>query len=209
SGGIGIVPWALRGFVATAACIAVAAHVSTGSAPLGLGASALLLVSAALTARPMFLALKRPISSALVSRGPTVRIAFGTLMRSPRRSALVISTIGVGLGTVLWLWTLARSFEQSVLDVMPGVLRGDLAVSSSNVGAGYIEAPIDDALVAELQGIPGVRAVIGEQAADWKLNGGPISINAFDSAYFSDASLGRWRLIGRQLPGLWNSVALG
>jgi hypothetical protein len=113
---------------------------------------------------------------------------------APHARTAAIATLGVGLGTVLWLGVVARSFEQSVLDVMPGVLRADLAVSSAHIGAGYVEAPVDEALLTDLMRVPGVAAVVGEQAIDWTYDGGPISINAFDPAYFSDPAFaaGRW-----------------
>ena len=62
----------------------------------------------------------------------TGRLAAATLLRDPSRTALSIATIAVGFGTVLWMWTLARSFERSVIEVMPGKLRGDLVVSLYN-----------------------------------------------------------------------------
>lgn len=169
----------------------------------------MLVLVASVSARPLFSAVQRPLAWAMAVAGPVGKMALATLVQNPRRTALAISTIGVGLGTVVWVWTLARSFEQSVVEVMPGVLRGDLAVSSSNIAAGYVEAPVDDILVAELRQIPGVLAVAGEQAVEWRYAGGPIALNAFDSAYFVDAAFGRWHLIGRQLPGALDATARG
>ena len=201
--------WALRALVAALTMAAVSIHLTTGSAAVGMAASALLVIVAALVARPLFVGAQGLIRAALLGAGPTGRMALETLARNPRRTALAVSTIGVGLGTVVWVWTLARSFEQSVIDVMPGVLRGDLAVSSGSIAAGYVEAPVDDSLLGELRRIPGVRAVAGEQAADWRYGGGPIALNAFDPAYFTDATFGRWRLIGRRLPEALEATARG
>src|SRR5207247_1440167 len=105
-----------------------------------------------------------------------------------------------GSGGVLWGSVIARGFGQSVIDVMPGVLRGDLAASSAHIGAGYVEAPVDEALVSDLLRVPGVAAVVGEQAIDWRYAGGPIAINAFDPAYFTNPAFGHWPLIGPQDP---------
>src|SRR5207247_66808 len=153
-----------------------------------------------LAARPLLLVLERPLGMALRLAGPSGRLAQATLLHNPRRSALAIAALGVGLGTVLWLSVIARSFEQSVIDVMPGVLRGDLAASSAHIGAGYVEAPVDEALVSDLLRVPGVAAVVGEQAIDWRYAGGPIAINAFDPAYFTNPAFGHWPLIGPQDP---------
>jgi len=196
----GALPWVLRGLVVLLTAIALAIHLATGSTVVGIGASALLVIVAALVARPLFTGLAGVLASAMQWGGPTGRMAFETLVRNPRRTALAISTIGVGLGTVVWVWILAQSFEQSVVEVMPGVLRGDLAISSGNIAAGYVESPVDDTLTNELRSVPGVRAVAGEQAAEWHYRGGTIALNAFDPAYFVDPAFGSWRLIGRQLP---------
>jgi len=208
-GSAGALPWMIRGIVVALAAATLAVHLATGSAVAGIVASALLVIVAALAARPLFAALEGPLGRAMQHAGPTGRMALETLVRNPRRTALAIATIGVGLGTVVWVWTLARSFEQSVIDVMPGVLRGDLAIGSGNIAAGYVEAPFADAVLDELRRIPGVRAAAGEQATDWRYGGGPIALNAFDPAYFVDPTFGRWRLIGRQLPDALDATARG
>src|SRR5262249_46840274 len=93
----------------------------------------------------------------------------------------------------------------SVLEVMPGVLRGDLVVSSANMSAGYVEAPLDDAILPNIEAIPGVSVAVGEQTADWHYAHGPVALNAFDARYFDGTTFGAWRLIGRSLP---DSMAL-
>jgi len=208
--GVGPIRRAARPCLAAASGLAVVAHVLTGSVLSGLLASGLVVAALATSARPLVNALARPLEWA-GSRwlGPAGHFAVATLLRNPRRTALAISTLAVGFGSVLWLWTLARSFEQSVVEVMPGVLRGDLAVSSTNVGAGYVEAPLDEAVVAELLQVEGVAAVVAEQAVDWRYAGGPIALNAFDPAYFTDRAFGSWPLVGRRLPDAGEAVARG
>ena len=208
-GGRDGVPWAIRALILIATVGASALHAANGSVPWGLAASALAVIAAALAARPLLLILERPLGLALRLAGPSGRLAQATLLHNPRRSALAIAALGVGLGTVLWLSVIARSFEQSVIDVMPGVLRADLAASSAHIGAGYVEAPVDEALVSDLLRVPGVAAVVGEQAIDWRYAGGPIAINAFDPAYFTNPAFGHWPLIGPQDPELWEGVARG
>jgi putative ABC transport system permease protein len=200
----------MRVLVLVVAVLCLGLHIATESASVGLAATACCAVASAAFARPMLAWLGGP----LLLFGPRVfgapgKFAIATLLASPRRTALAISTIGVGFGTVLWWWIVAASFERSVLEVMPGVLRGDLAVSSANIGAGYLEAPVDESLVSELTAIPGVRAAAGERAIDWALAGNMIAINAFDPAYFNDPAFGEWPLVGRHLPDAADAVARG
>src|SRR5262245_6663281 len=183
-------------------------HLGTGTAASGLLTTSLVVLVGAMLPRVVLERLARPLTR-LAPRvaGATGRFAVATLLHNPRRTALTIATLGVGFGTVLWLWTLARSFEDSVVSVMPGVLRGDLAVSSANVGAGYVEAPLDDAILDELARISGVEGVVGEQAVDWPFKDGPVAINAFDPSYFVDPRFGTWQLMGRSLPGAFDAVS--
>lgn len=185
-------------------------HLMSGTAETGLAATALLTVAVALLARTIL----GGLAPMLQWLGPAMggaagRYAVGSLLRAPRRTALTVATVGIGFGAVLWMWTLGRSFELSINEVMPGVLRGDLAVSSPNIGAGYVEAPLDDAILVDLAATPGVQAVVGEQTADWHYDGGPIALNAFDSPYFGTTTFGGWPLAGRALPNAGAVVARG
>lgn len=205
-----LVPPRATGVILLVAICGVVWHLIAVTALSGLVASALVTITMAVLMRPA-LDVASPLLRGLGPgiAGATGRYAIGTLLRSPRRTALTIATIGIGFGVVLWLWTLAGSFERSVREVMPGVLRGDLVVGSPNVAAGYIEAPLDDGLLEAVGGIPGVRSVVGEMTADWQYGGGPIALNAFDPSYFSEDTFGGWRFIGRTLPDAGALVARG
>jgi putative ABC transport system permease protein len=171
--------------------------------------SAFLVVAAAVLTGPAVDLIAGPVARVARLLGPAGRLAGGTLVRNPRRTALAVVTLGIGLGTVLWVWTLARSFEQSVVEVMPGVLRGDLAVSSSNIGAGYVEAPMQEEIVRRISGLPGVAAAIGHQITDWHYRGGPVALNAFDSSYFDGPNFGRWSLVEGDVSDVLDRVAGG
>jgi putative ABC transport system permease protein len=207
-GGVG--PWLLRACVVLSTAALVAAHLITADVVTGLLASVLILVCGAVAARPL-LGATAGILGRVVPRlaGPTGRLAVATLIQNPRRTAVAIATLGVGFGTVLWLATVARSFEGSVLEVMPAKMRGDLSVGSTNIDTGSVEAAVDGLLIPALSHIAGVDAVIGERAADWHYAGGPIAIDAFDPSYFTDVRFGAPTLIGRQLPGALAAVARG
>ncbi len=205
-----IVSRRLRLAIAAVAAGLLGLHLVTGSPAAGLAATAAIVASVAALTRPLVSVLAGPLASVGPRLGGVVsRFAIANLFRLPRRTALTVATIGIGLGTVVWLWTLARSFEQSVLDVMPGVIRGDLVVSSANVSGGYIEAPLDDALLAGLSAVEGVASTVGEQTAEWHYADGPIAINAFDPRYFQTSEFGDWRLVGRTLANATDLVAGG
>ena len=173
-------------------------------------ATGLIAVGTALAARPLLDLIRRPLLT-LFRRlaGPTGELAIKNITQNPRRAALTVAMLGVGLACVFWLWMVAHSFQASVVDAVSGAMRADLVVSSSHIESGFLEAPVADDLVAELTHIPGVTAVVGERTADWQYGGGPISIDAYDPAYFVSADFGQWPLAGRGLPDLWQTVARG
>jgi putative ABC transport system permease protein len=198
-----------RGAPLALGLLALAHHLLTHSAASGLAATALFVVALAIATRPLLTLVGEPLRRVMARvGGPSGRLAMATLLANPRRSALAIAMLCVGFGSVLWLWTLARSFERSVLELLPGKLRGDLSVTSANVN-GYVEAPIDDAILPRLATVPGVAIAVGEQVAEWQYGGGPVAIDAFDPAYFTDDRFGEWALVGRRLPGLRAAVARG
>jgi len=201
--------------------IALAASLVAGSAAIvlerwtraaswGLVATFLLAVSAAFAARPLAEVLRSSwLRRRIAPAGPTLRLAVAALGRSPRRTALTVATLGVGFTIVTWLWVLANSVEQSVIHVMPGIFRADLVVGSVRLSSGYVEAPLDDGLVRELEQVPGVAVVVGEHSSDWHYAGGPIAINALDARFFLDPRFERWPLVGAAAPDVWRLMAAG
>jgi putative ABC transport system permease protein len=131
------------------------------------------------------------------------------MTRNPRRTALTVAMLGVGLGCTLWLWMIAQSFERSVVDVLTQAMRADLVVSSSHVESGFLESPVDASLLTELAATPGVRRVVGDRVVDGRHAGGTIAIDAFDPIYFTDPSFGQWPLVGERIPDVWSAVARG
>jgi putative ABC transport system permease protein len=183
---------------------------SMRSAPWGLLATLLVALGAALAARPLVGLLRAPsVRNRIESAGPTFRLAVSALGRNPRRTALTVATLGVGFAVVTWLWVLAQSVEQSVIHVMPGIFRADLVVGSVRIAAGYVEAPLDEAVLGELSTVPGVAAVVGEHSIDWHYADGPIAINALDARFFVDPRFERWPLVGPVLPDVWRAMADG
>ncbi len=200
----------LRLLTAAATAIAALLHMAGGSAGSALGASIGIAATASLAARPLVNGLAPPLMRLFTRIGtPSGRFAAATLLHNPRRAALTVATLGAGLGTATWLFIVAQSFERSITEVLPGIFHGDLSVGSANLQSAFTEASLDEALLTDLRRLPGVAVVAGELAADWHYAGGPIAINAFDPAYFTDPAFGEWRFVGTPLPGASQGLARG
>jgi putative ABC transport system permease protein len=202
--------WAVRGGVVVALVLTLVVQMLTRSGVLGLVATGLIAIGTALAARPLVHLVERPVVSALrVLGGPAGRFATAIVTRNPRRTALTVATLGVGLGSVLWISMLAHSLESSVVETLGRAMNCDLIVSSMYEGAGSVEAPIDDRLLTHLAAVPGVDAVAGERAVDWHHAGGPIAIMALDPSYLRGRTFGEWALNGEKIPDAWEKVARG
>ena len=209
-GGGGRVLWVLRGLALAAVGAGLAAQARHPSAASGLLATALVAAGTALAARPAVHAASFLLGAG--SRrlaGPVGRLAAASLLHNPRRTALTVATLGVGLGCVVWFWTMAESFRTSLVDALSAAVRADLVVTSAHVTSGYVEAPVSEEVAARLAAVPGVAAVIGSRVVDWPHDGRRIAIEAVDARYFADAGLGRWPLARQQITDVWNRVAGG
>ncbi len=205
----GTAMWSVRSVAVLAAVGTMMMQAAGGPPGWGLAATAAILVVAALMARPILHILEVPILRRASQRTAAGLFAVSGLARKPHRTALTIATLGVGFGTVIWIWIVAQSFEQSVIDAAAGVLRGDLAVSSSNVGDGFVEAPLDESILPLLRHIPGIRLAMGEHMIDWTYADGPIVISSFDPEYLASKEFGSWSLIGAASPHVWQEFAAG
>jgi putative ABC transport system permease protein len=189
---------------------AVLVHVLTKSVAWGLFTTGLIAVGIALSARPLVGWFGAPLARLFRNLGGATA-HFGTMvmLRNPRRTALSVAVLGLGVGFALWLRILAGSFENSVIAALSQAMRADLIVNSANIGFGFVEAPVDESLLEEIRRINGVAAVAGELARDWQYEGGPIALTAFDPIYFGTPAFGEWPLFGRRLENVWNEVANG
>jgi putative ABC transport system permease protein len=202
--------WFFRVAVLVCALIAVALEMTWRSGTWGLVASALLILGTALVARPVVDSIGPALSARLGPLlGPYLRLGAAQMARRPRRTALAVAILGVGTGSVLWVWMLASSFEQSVVAMLKATLRGDLYVSSAHVGSAFTEAPVSDELLPRLRGIRGVGDVIGTRDTVMQYEGGTIAIEAIDAAYFVNPAFRWFPLLGRHAPNVWESVARG
>jgi putative ABC transport system permease protein len=200
----------VRGGVFLGVGTTLAAQWLTRSPEWGLAATALIAIALALSARPLvgvIVPALAPILRRLTGAGG--RLAVSMVLSNQRRMGLTVATLGVGLGSVLWLATVAQSFERSVVDALGRAMRADLVVSSAHIASGFLEAPVSEQLVADLRRVPGVEEVAGWRALEWPHEGGPVGISAYDPVYFLDRGFGEWPLHGISLADPWEAVAGG
>jgi putative ABC transport system permease protein len=77
------------------------------------------------------------------------------------------------------------------------------------IAGGYVEAPLDEVIVRELEHVTGVDAVVGEHSIDWHYAEGPIAVHAVDARFFLDPRFERWRLVGPVVPDVWRLLGAG
>lgn len=202
--------WKAIAVLAALALASVVAQRAFAAPAAGLAASTVLVILTGFLARPLVragdrLAARLPLPAV----GPAGRLALRLLRHDLRRAALAVATVGIGVGTVVWLALVAYSFERTAVRVFEQAMRADYVVSSSHAGAGALEMPVDDRLAATLRDVDGVAAVIGVRLANWQHAGEPIVLDAFDPDYFRNPAYGRWPLHGARLDGAWEAVASG
>jgi len=126
--------------------------------------------------------------------GPMGELSTTPFVQQPRRSALIVATLGLGLGAILMFGILGSSFERSLVRSLTERMTGDLAVTSAFSGAGYLGAPLNEAVLDDLRAVTGIGAVAGQQMKDVAYGGTSVVLTGFDAAYFRDPSLSRWFL---------------
>jgi putative ABC transport system permease protein len=203
--------WAVaRVLTVIAIAAAIAMQTMMRSAVWGLVATAFIALATALAARPLVTMSARWLAPGLRRLlGPTGGLAVVSLVRNPRRAALTVAVIGVGVGSMLWLRVVANSFERSLRESLTDALRADVVASSAHMASAYLPAPIDAGVAAELATVPGVDAVAAERQIDWEYGGAPITIIAADPARVLDTRFGRWPLLGSHWPDAWEAFAEG
>jgi putative ABC transport system permease protein len=126
--------------------------------------------------------------------GPVGAMAAGHLAREPRRTALTVATLGIGLGAVLLFGMLGWSFERTLVGVLGRRMMADLVISSPFMSGGYVSAPLAEALLEELGAVPGVALTAGHQLKDVPYAGEEIAVAALDPPALTDRRIGNWPL---------------
>src|SRR5439155_98790 len=125
------VVWVLRGVALSAAGGSLAVLARHPSARSGLLATAVVAVGTALAARPAVhgAGFLLGVGARRVA-GPVGRFGAASFLHNPRRTALTVATLGVGLGCVVWVWTMAESFRSSLVVTLTAAVRADLVGTS-------------------------------------------------------------------------------
>jgi putative ABC transport system permease protein len=188
--------WMIRiAAVALGAGILIAAHRIVGGAALGHLTTALIAVAVLVGASPV-VGLGGRALGYLWERafGPSGRFAARNVEWQPKRSALTVATLGLGLGTVLLFGILGWSFEQTIVAQLGRRMQADLVATSAFVTGGYLTAPVSDRVLTDIAATRGVAFAFGEQYKDAEYGGAPFVINAFDRRCLEDERACRWPL---------------
>jgi len=195
---------ALRGWrwwLATAVAASISWGIVFRNAVAGHIATVLIAILTVAVAGPMVSTLSWSIYRTMRQRlGPIGAMVLTNLTQSPRRSSLIVSIFGIGIGTILLFAILGWSFEHNLVAQLAGRLRGDLIVTSALLRGGAREAPLHEGILDELRAIPEVGAVAGEQQAHIPTDIGRVTVNAFDSEGFHDTTLFRWETLPGSQP---------
>jgi putative ABC transport system permease protein len=200
----------MRASVLSAILAALVLQRLTRSPAWGLVATLLIAVAAVMLARPLLAALVPAFGiPARRLTGPDARFATATLVHRPRRASLIVATLAVGLGSLVWLSTLIDSFERYLGEVLGGVVRADLVLTSARSGPNALEAPINANILDSLRQVAGIEGIVGSRPVDWHYADGPIAMETSDPEYFLDERFGRWPLLGPHIDDVWTEVAAG
>jgi putative ABC transport system permease protein len=211
---VGATPWTLwvvRGLLLTTIGTTIVVQLFAESPIWGLVATVLIAAGTVLAAAPLLQLLRAPLGPIVEwLAGPTGPFAWSAVWDNRRRTALTIGMMGVGLGSVLWLSTMAKSIEETFIYAQTGAVRAELIVASSHVASGWVFAPVDESLMQDLQRIDGVAAVAGNRLLEWPYEGESIALDVFDADYLRSERFGRWMLVDRSdEQAVWERVASG
>jgi putative ABC transport system permease protein len=138
----------------------------------------------------------RALAAPLGARaGVAGRLAADRLRHLPNPLALAAAVLALGLGLMIMAGTLARSFEESMLDFIRHQVRADLVVASTTT-TGWIETPLDGGLADALAALPGVTRVERLRLAEARYGGDRISIDSLDAEAFGPERTGDFVFAG-------------
>jgi putative ABC transport system permease protein len=132
------------------------------------------------------------------------------LAQQPRRAALTVATVGIGLGAAMMFGILAWSFERTLVSQLTNRLRGDFVVTSAFVSDGYRPSAISEDVLQPLRAIRGVTTVTGEQERDVTYGSGSVLLDAYDrNCFVGSSTTCRWALTSGAAPDAVELVASG
>jgi putative ABC transport system permease protein len=184
-------------------------HVRT-SPVWGLAATMLAMVTVALSARPLVWSLWTPVVRVGLSLfGARALLATSAVAANLRQTTITVALIGIGGGCLVWMRTLAVSFETTLADTLRATIAAELIVTSAQRESNWLPAAMDEEPLAMLERMALVDVVAGNRVRTWGHRGVMIALNAFDPVYFRRPELGRPPLVGASRPGVWDTLARG
>jgi putative ABC transport system permease protein len=168
----------------------VGLQMATRWAGIGFGTTAVLALAACLAGAPL-VRYGSPLLMRVWTQAFGVEGAFAAehLREQPRRSSLVVATLGFGLGTVLVSGMLGKSFEASLVDRLSAFLRADIVLMSPFSSAGYFTAAVTDRVVDEIRRMPGIANVGAVQGTEISYGDGDAVLYAYDTNGILDPAL--------------------
>jgi putative ABC transport system permease protein len=158
-------PWlqACAGAGLTLAAYALAQGGPVGGRPLlGYGAAFGLLLGTALLCPALLLVSQRALAASLTgSRLLALRMAAGNLGRAPRRNAVTIGAMVVGLAMLVSVSTMIQSFRTTVEVWIQQTIRADLYLSRATRLVKGADARLPAGMLEEVKRLPGVAEVDG------------------------------------------------
>lgn len=162
-------------------------------------------LAGALAVEPALRLVSRPLAAAL---GPAARIGIEDQSRVPSRAVGATIVLMAGIAIVIWIGSMAQSFEAYVVQKLMLDRQADLVVDSgfNDLLVGD-DARLGGEILAHLAAVPGVRAVgAGVNAVSLEPETG---IVAADPARFRDTDFGAWPLEPGALPDALGLVSRG
>lgn len=205
------VVWLVRGLLLAGIGATLLVQSFSDSPVWGLVATVLIAAGTVLAASPLLQVLQAPLGPMVEwLAGPTGPFAWSAVWDNRRRTALTIGMMGIGLGSVVWLATMAKSLEDTLVYAQTSAVRAELIVASSHVASGWVFAPVDESLMQDLRRVDGVAAVSGNRLLEWPYEGESIALDVFDAEYLRGGEFGRWMLVDRSdEQAVWERVASG
>jgi putative ABC transport system permease protein len=156
---------------------------------IGMYAGLALMVVAALLATPLFTALAARALQPLIRAcfGLESRLAADNLIRSPGRTGIVIAALAAGVALFLQTAGAIQSNRVAIREWVEDSVAADMCVTAgSPVGAGGGSKPMDLALGADMETIPGVECVIGARIRKPYFRDTQILMIVLDAAQYYD-----------------------
>jgi putative ABC transport system permease protein len=120
------------------------------------------------------------------------RLAADNLIRSPGRTGLVIGALGAGVAVMIQTAGVGRSNEEPVMRWLDEIIQADQFVAAGNVTEAVSSmCPLDPAVLADLERLPGVEAAAGIRYVRPEYNGTVIYLTAIDTDKFVGPSQAR------------------